>query len=258
MLSDFLNNLQQAKFLEKKTARAENHVRLGLSDLSVSESKSREVKVYVGDELLASLLVGNSASHSNGSYFRFTGEDQVWLMDKQLEAEAEPADWLDPVIIDIAEENVTKVVQSNTSGELISVTREDQEDDLSNFVPQSIPPGKKLIYPTAANKLARALVNMNLEDVLPVGDMDWSDANKTEFSLKSGLQFAVLSKAVDGKHWLRFNFAADQEKDSADATSKLLTSLGPWAFAVSEITFKDFSTSSEDLFDDLESESAEE
>ncbi len=137
MVSNLLNSLKSAKYLERKTSRSENHARLGLSDPAAEDSESGVVEVYSGDQQLTALILGNSSSHLDGAYFRFINDDQVWLMDQTPDAVADPADWLEPVIVNIPEEDIVKVIQSSASEDPITVVREG--DVSSNFVPAIVP-----------------------------------------------------------------------------------------------------------------------
>lgn len=256
MLSNFLDSLQSAKYLEKKTSRPENHARLGLLDPAVENSESRGVKVFSGDQQLASLIVGNSSSHLGGTYFRFTNDDQVWLMDQTLGAVADPAAWLEPIIIDIPEEDIVKVVQSSAAGDVITVVRE--ADVTSNFIPEIIPAGKKLKYATVANQLGRSLVNVNLDDIRVEGDLDWSGANKTEFFGNRNLHITVLSKEFAGNYYLGFSSRGLDEKESTEYASELAAKLSPWVFQVSEYTYEDFAKTGTDLFEDEASDKGDE
>lgn len=256
MLSNFLNNLQAAKYLEKKTSKPENHARLGLSDPAIENSESRGVKVFSGDQELASLIVGNSSSHLDGTYFRFSNDDQVWLMDQALGAVADPAAWLESIIIDIPEEDIVKVVQSSATGDVIAVVREG--DVSSNFIPEIIPAGQKLKYATVANQLGRSLVNVNLEDIRVEGDLDWTGANKTEFFGNKNLHITVLSKEFEGKYYLGFSSRSLDEKESGEYALELAAKLSPWVFQVSEFTYEDFAKTGTDLFEDDESDESDE
>jgi hypothetical protein len=248
MVSNLLNSLKSAKYLERKTSKSENHARLGLSDPAAEDSESSTVKVFSGDQQLAALILGNSSSHLGGTYFRFIEDDQVWLMDQTPGAVAGTADWLEPVIVNIAEEDIVKVIQSSASGESITVVRE--ADAASNFVPVNVPAVKKLKYPSVANQLGRSLVNVNLEDVRAAGEFDWSGANKTEFFSKDNLHLTVLSKQLEENYYLGFASRVLDEEGSDQQAVELAAKLTAWVFQVSEYTYKDFAKTGTDLFED--------
>jgi len=250
MLSNLLNSLKSAKYLERKTSRPKNHTRLGLADPAAENSESSVVNIFSGDHQLAALILGNSASHLDGTYFRFIDDDQVWLMDQTPRAVADPAEWLEPVIVNIPEEDIVKVVQNAASGETITVVRE--ADALSNFIPEIIPKGKKLKYATVANQLVRSLVNVNLEDVRVEAEFDWTGANKTEFFSNRNLRMSVLSKEHEGNYYLGFSSHVLDDNESGEYAAELATRLTPWVFQVSKYTYEDFAKTGNDLFEDEE------
>jgi hypothetical protein len=255
MISNLFDSLGSAKYLEKKTSRPENHARLGLSDPSAEGSEASVVKAFSGDQQLAALILGDTSSHLDGTYFRFENDDQVWLMDQTPRAVADPAEWLEPVIINIPEEDIDKVVQSNASGDQITIARESNES--SNLVPEVIPKGKKLKYATVANQLGRALVNVNLEDVRAADEFDWSGANKTEFFGKNNLHLTVLSREHEGKYYLAFSSRPQRDEEPDETATELNARLAAWVFQVSEYTYEDFAKTEADLFEDEESDADE-
>jgi hypothetical protein len=248
MLSNLLDGLESAKYLEKKTSRSENHARLGLSDPAAEDSEANLVQVFAGEQQLAALILGNPSSHLDGTYVRFIDDDQVWLMDQTPAAVAAPADWLEPVIVNIPEEDIVKVIQSNAAAAAITVVRE--ADVASNFIPDSIPEGKKLKYPTVANQLGRSLVNVNLEDVRIESEFDWSDANETEFFSSRNLHMTVLSMEHEGNHYLGFSSRVLDENEPGEYALELAARLTGWVFQVSEYTYGDFTRTDADLFED--------
>ncbi len=248
ILSQFLDSLQQARYQEKKTSKPENHEQMGLSDPDAENSTARGVKVFSGDQQLAALILGKSSSQLDGTYFRFFDDDQVWLMDQSLTAVANPAEWLEPGIIDIPEEDIVKVIQRNASGDSITVTRTDGA--ASNFMPAKIPAGKKLKYPAAANQLGRALVNVNLEDVQKAGDFDWSGANTTDFYTSKNLHLTIRSKDIEGKYYIAVTADVTEQSEQNEQAAKLSARLTPWIYLVSKITYDDFARTGSDLFDD--------
>ncbi|HJN50320.1 MAG: DUF4340 domain-containing protein [Pseudomonadales bacterium] len=278
-LSDLLDNLTEANIAERKTGKPEYFDRLGLRDLDHQESQAVRVKIVTGAEEPLELLVGKAATNREGQYFRFTAEQQAWLMSTQLDVEAKAEDWLKPTIINIESERVTKVTQTSASGEQLTVVREGGEEE--NFEVVDLPAGKKLKYGTVANALGRSLVNVRLKDVKKADGFDLSGSGKAEYWCKDGLVIRVLAKEMDGQYYLNFAVdtdvieevageASDEQDSGEDSESELASEeesdqislpeevatlkrdLDSWVFEVTQFTFEDFTKTLDDLVEEEE------
>ncbi len=237
-LSEFLRGLADARYQEKKTARAENHQQLGLMAVDQQASSAVAVTVSGDNEQLADLLLGNASAHMEGRYVRFPNQDQVWLIDKDLDISADPASWLEHVIVDVPEQDVEQVVQSSYDADPFILVREgEQYGDLQI---KDMPADRKLLYPSVANELGRALVNLRLKDVSVDQEIDWSKANKTDFTCKNNLQLVVWSIEEEGRYFLKLSAQVrDTESDDSQVTA-LDARLRPWTYEVSKLTFQQF------------------
>ena len=192
-LYPLIEGLAEARILERKTSRAENLVHLGLDDQSV-----RHIELKSGTDTF-DLLVGDQPSGRKGRYVRFPDDNQAWLIDRELELKDSPAEWLQPVIIDIDSALVIGARVESPDGEQLEVVRDEPSGDLKLV---SLPSGKKLKYPGITNELGRALTNVRLKDIVIDETIDWQDAWKAEFTLSSGYRINVRTINLDDRYLL--------------------------------------------------------
>jgi len=177
-LSELLDELSKAKLVEKKTSRPENFAILEVRNIDVKGSKASLVSGFAPDYNF-SVLIGKSAQGRDGRFVRRPDESQVWLTDKSFELGESALSWLDPVIVNIDAEKIIKVDQIDASGVIkVSVERIAAEE---NMVLRNLPEGRRLRYPSAANALARSLVNVRLVDVAPHAPEKWRSCKSLAF-----------------------------------------------------------------------------
>jgi hypothetical protein len=193
------------------------------------------VEIYAGENTYT-VLVGKSVSNRKGQYIRLfqhaSEADQVWLADKELDSSADPVDWLRDEVIDIEANRVQKVLFA-TGEDRLEAVRKDADLELVD-----LPEDAELSYPTIVETLARALVNVRLQDVIPVEQIDFNAASKATFSLDDDTEINVELVEADEKRWLRL----------IDHSSS------KWAFEVSSLVFDNLTKGLEDLLKQDESD----
>lgn len=103
-----LRELGRARKLEAKTAISERHALLGVADISSPAATGIAVDLaYAGGS--RSLLVGDANPYSSGRFVRFADEDQAWLVDATLDLPADPRQWLDRELLDVASRRVQRL-----------------------------------------------------------------------------------------------------------------------------------------------------
>lgn len=219
-LSRLLGQLSRLEWREEKTARAENHERLGLAQGTASPPV--EVLITSGDTTM-DLLVGVSAE-AGGSFVRFPDHDQVYLTTQTLDVPATASDWIDPVLINVDSSQV--VLVDMQEGNLVA--RRNEAGDLEL---QDLPAGAELRYPTVADSLSRLLVNLRFEDVLPYNPQAFAGASKTRIELESGEAVTVSTIDIEGDYWLHID-----RKELAN-----------WQYRVRDYTYNEFNKTLEDM-----------
>lgn len=228
-----LLGLADLKAVEKKTARPDWHDALSLGDpknggnaitLTVTDSK---------DQTLAALLVGKLKPGGPKAepmvYVRRAGENQSYLAQGDLPLETARADWLDSGIVDIARDRVKRVTVAPRGFTGYTVSRASPEEP--NFQLENLPKGRQMLSETAANATGAAAVAVSLDDIRPVGEVDFSKASEIAFETFDGLtvRFAVTEK--NEQAYIRVSAEGANPKAAEEAEIITARTQG-WAYAV--------------------------
>ena len=199
--------LAQARPIEQKTANPQNYATLAVED--VGDAKAGGVRVELeGTPKPVNLIVGKSGSGANSTYVRRVGESASWLVDQNLAASANPHDWLRTPILDIGADRVQSATITLGSAKPYSATKKTRAD--ADFAIDSLPQGKQLSAPSAANGFASALGALTLADVRPANDFtaDPPLAHAT-YRTFDGLVAEVAGWMKDGKHYIAIKTSYD-------------------------------------------------
>ena len=158
---DLTASLEQAEKVARKTAKPENHARLGLSNVPGEDGQG--TLITLGLEAPASLLVGQTAQQRDATFVRAPDSDQVWLVSGVIEASIDPAAWLSPVIFDIKEAFI-RSIQVNQALEAESYALI-KPDGALNWSMRDPVEGETLKYSTVLNQLPDRLTMFRLVDV---------------------------------------------------------------------------------------------
>ena len=235
-LSEMVSELAKAELKEKKTSRPENFARLGVSSLEAEDSEAIRVTLHAGAEEFG-ILLGNSSQGRDGRFARI--ENQVWLTD-EISIEKDATGWLEPIIIDVDAEEVSRV-------EIGSLVFERSEEGDFEFF--QVPKNRKLKYPSIVNEPARALTKVRLEDVAHHRIEKWDGAGEAKFLMTDQTQVSVLAIQQGEENWLHF---------SEGESDRFASDLSEWDYRVSSYVYDDFVKSLEDLLaEEQEAEEAE-
>lgn len=267
-LDELLTQLAEAEVVERKTAIAENHSRLGLDTESAVE-----IQIDEGD---FAVLLGNTASGRAGLFVRRPDQDQTWLIDKRIDVTVDPTEWLRGFALKISEDDVERSVFTSPQGDELVLQRDAETNEL---LIQDVPEGRDLVYAQIGDELALALTYVRFDDVLSADDAPPFDRDSTHrFRMESRTGLIVEASAMEeeegGRYLLKFNasyrkpaesreepadlpeIATGSETDEADDV-KLLDP-EPWlaenlpllenrVFVVPEYTYRDFNKTMADV-----------
>jgi hypothetical protein len=218
---------------------------IGLSDLAAAEPRTDDPKLYSkvgvddpstegststlvtlkdsGGKDLASLIIGKGHSSKSFSgphqvYVRKPGEARSWLAVGEMDLKEKSADWLDKKILEVKRERIRAAEVRHADGEVVLVDRD--KPDTKDFTLHDIPEGKELTYPSAPSSLADALGYLNLEDVVPVGEVDLKEgiSGTAKFSCFDGLTVTVTTKEVGEKTYARFEASYEKPPESTPSS----------------------------------------
>ena len=192
-LADLLKALLEAEKVEARTANPQLHARLGLAEEGESGERASRVRIEFAeggaDAAPLELRIGNPASQGAGQLVRRAGEEQVWLISRNIPLPATELDWLDRRVTAIAFADVRELDVRYASGEQITVYRDEQAQP--NLKVRQLPKGRALPFEAAANGMATLFANLRLSDALPLAQLPFDRE-------KPALRF-VLQTFADGR-----------------------------------------------------------
>ena len=290
-LIEFLDAVAEARLSEQKTSKAAFHPRLGLAADGAPDEVGIQIDIQAGDEKFI-FIKGIESSAQPGTFIRYPGAAQVWLVNKTFNASVNPMDWLDPIVINLDAERVLGVEMIQESRVQLVATRDDilggQIDDpigdpIDNPIVGAVrgeltlinpPPDRELKYPTIVSSLARMLVNLRFEDVFPYAPKQWSKYGVARVETDSGAIIEARTRRLDDQFLLHVQIdtsaitgavKSDPENAAADVLQDALPDelhdlleqqkhLKKWQFVISEHVFNELNKTMDDMFKDEASE----
>jgi hypothetical protein len=208
-----LLNIANATVVERKTANPERYAQIGVADLDDADSKATLVDIKGGpDSTLVSLLIGNerSASQLNARqyYVRKSGEAGALLVEGELNVSAEPQDWVDPDVVNVATERVRKVTITPADGSAIVVSKEKPTDNF--FSLENVPTGFTAKSRSVISSLGAVLLDVKFENVAAASKVAGAEPVSTaEIRTFDGLVVNASRYALGDEHFVRFEFGFD-------------------------------------------------
>ena len=158
--------LADLEILEPKTANADNYAQLGVEGVEQEGSSSRLIELADGGgATLAALIVGNErdAVALQERYVRRVDEAQSYLVRGALELDAEPVEWLETELVDVASKRVKRVAVTPYEGDPVIVEKE--SEDANFFVLQGIPAGYEVRSKATLSSIGGLLQSLKFTDV---------------------------------------------------------------------------------------------
>lgn len=199
--------LTQAKTTEEKTSNPAQYATLGVED--VSDAKATGVRVELaGVAKPLNLIIGKSGGGANARYVRRAGETASWLINQNLDASANPQDWLRSSVIDVGADRIQSANVTVGTGKSYNASKQTRAD--ADFAVEGLPKGKALSSPGAANGFASALTALTLTDVRSSKDFaPDKPAAHTTLRTFDGLVVEADGWVKDGKHYLALKTSYD-------------------------------------------------
>ena len=222
-LRQLFAGLADLRLREPRTADPALFARLGVDDPTTKDSTAILVKVENTDgNVLAQVILGHRSLRSQGGlpesvYIRRPGEEQSWLAEGKLAADADPQAWLPRDIISIAHDKIAHVVATR------GASRVELAGAGGKFTLVAPPPGK--IDDVRVDETGQALENLTLADVKK-GELPDTTEGQAVFTTTDGLAITVTVAKDGNAIWASFaatGRGADAYKD-----------LAGWAFQLPE------------------------
>jgi hypothetical protein len=187
----FVNN---AKYLEKKTNKAEKLGRLGLAD-----NEHLALLVIDRQNGTEEVLIGKTSNAGLGTYIRFPSSSQAWLVSGQLEVSANVIDWISPVFLDIDRSEISRAKFVSPQGESVIISAAGETE---SAIIENMPDGDSLAYSSVADSALLALVNLRLINVARQDQFSWDHASTALFELSAGSTIILKCLEQNGEYWV--------------------------------------------------------
>jgi hypothetical protein len=244
-LRGMLTALTELRLVEPRTTDPAEFSRLGVEDPTTDTTGTADLLRILDDkgQPILAVIAGHQRTRTMGNvpdqvYVRVPGDNQAWLADGGLQADADPQVWLDRDIMNISHTLITKVAATKGS-DTIELTRDG--DKLKVTQPAEYPK----LEDYKLEDVGRALENLTFQDVKtdkePIGDK----AGESVFTTSDGLNIAVTVYHLDKDSWTKFAVTApDRGKPEAERLNARLTG---WAFETGAWKDKSLIPSLDDL-----------
>ncbi|MEX2482117.1 MAG: DUF4340 domain-containing protein [Gammaproteobacteria bacterium] len=199
--------------VEPKTSSAERYARLGVSDLDDDEASGTLVELRGDDDApLAALIVGNprDGGARPQHYVRKPDDAQSWLVDGELEVDADPILWLDAQITDIDTERVREVRIEPAAGSPIVIRKAERGDNFFDL--QQVPTGFEPKSRAMVSSAGAVLLDLRFNDVASATRVaDAEPLRKTTLRTFDGLVVTWRDYELDGAIYTTFAFDFDAQ-----------------------------------------------
>jgi hypothetical protein len=216
-LRQLIVQLADMRLIEAKTSRPERYARLEVEDVAEGAS-SRLIRLEDAEgTVLAEAIVGKQRQRltgiePSGIYLRRPGEARSWLASGSIELDEQVQDWLEGEVVALDGADVQRLEVGPPTGEGYAVVRDTPDAELRL---ERLAEGEKLKEDANLNQLVGALASVQLEDVRPVGEIDWPDEQHTVRVVTfDGVELTLEFATLDDQHWLRVDAAALEQPAS--------------------------------------------
>ena len=220
-LRGLLTALTELRLAEPRTSDPSEFSRLGVEDPKGAAASGVLLRVAdsAGKPILE-LIVGHSRVRGQGHgpdqvYVRRPGDNQSWLAEGSLQADADPAAWLDRNVIDIPHDRIATVSVGDSA---LTFGKVDGKFTLTK------PADHPKLETYKVDNVARALEHLTFTEVK--AETPGAEAGHAVFTTTDGLAVTVTLFHADKDVWARFAASGTPEAD------KLNARLTGWSFQV--------------------------
>jgi len=205
-VGSLLRALVEAKTVEAKTARPEQHARLNLAEPGESGGAATRIRLELKGSPAVALLLGNPRK-GDGQLVRLAGDNQVWLIDRAISL---PSDnflgWINRRISHIAADNIQSIELSFTQvkdGYKDLRIYRDKADEAFHLEQAGDTP--KPAVQDAVARLSRVFAALNLNAVKPLGERPQNSQTLLDLHINGFNQEHLsgqLLQEKEGAYWL--------------------------------------------------------
>lgn len=238
-IRSLLLDLSEAKFLERKTSDPAQHAQLGLGGIERLDALGQQITLHSADSARA-VRIGTSPEGRNATYVRNADDDQGWLVDRDFTIPEEPRRWLDPDLLDIGMEQVSRMEIVHPDGERIEGQRGEGAADVK-FTVLNLPEGAVLKSEYALSRMASAITTLSLEDVMPASQAEvyLEDATRARYEFYQGYSLEAYLFSVDVERYARFvvHLGEGMSEEDRVQAELLARHLKGWAFRIPSFAY---------------------
>lgn len=230
-LGQTLRALAEARKVEARTANPAYHARLGLADQGSPGEQGVRVRLELADSPAPVELKIGSAGSRSGQLVRMGGDEQVWLIDRNIPLPASELAWLDQRVTQIPFGQIRQVEVRHGDGERLRVWRE--SGDQPNLQVEQLPTDRQLAYEASANGMATLFGDLRFIDALPLAQLQFEEQPVLRFELLTfddgRLQGELYRRAEH--YWLLL-------PERAGLTGEQVPAAADWAFQIDETHYR--------------------
>jgi hypothetical protein len=226
-LRGMLTTLTELRAVEPRTTDPAQFSRLGLEDPNGKTATSNLLRVLdASGNPIAALIVGHRRVRTQGNvpeqvYVRRPDDNQTWLAEGSLQADADPQLWLERDIMNIDHARIASVAVTHGE-ETLDFVREGQK--LALKTPADHPP----LDDYKLDDVDRGLELLTFQDVQTDGQPVGDKIGQSVYTTTDGLTVTATVFKGDKDIWARFAATGnDKTKDEAD---KLSARLAGWTY----------------------------
>jgi hypothetical protein len=221
-------DLGSLNVVEEKTRLPANYPQLGVEDVKTTPKATGTLVELVTPARTFALIIGKSSSGKSG-YVRVAGHAMSVLAAPLITVDADPKRWVDPTLIDVPMDRVKAVDVKPADGPAYTASREKKEQQ--DFGVTSIPKGRELTSPAAANPVAGSLSVLTLDDVHKAAAPGAAKLSQVVFHTFDGLDVTVLGRK-DGPRTLISLGIHGTGKDAETEAKTLGDRVTGWEFEI--------------------------
>ena len=238
-IRSLLLDLSEAKLLERKTRDPAQHAQLGLGSIERLDALGQRVTLHSAGSVRA-VRIGASPEGRNATYVRNADDDQGWLVDRDFTIPEEPRRWLDPDLLDIGMEQVSRMEIVHPDGERIEGQRVEGAEDVK-FSVLDLPDGAVLKSEYALNRMASAITSLSLEDVMPAFQAEayLEGAVRAGYEFYQGYSLEAYLFSIDTERYARFvvHLGEGMGEEDRVRAELLARHLEDWAFRIPSFAY---------------------
>lgn len=207
-LKKLLLALSDAKIREEKTSNPDSYAIIGVEDPSQPGATGTQIELTAQNGKLA-VIVGKSAGE--GTFVRRAGEKTSYIVEPGISVEAEPRYWIDTRLLDIPTDKIQSIESKPASGAAFSVHRVAANPPANpppapaadKFVLDGVPSGRQAADSQTLAPSPAHFSNLNVEDVVPAGDIDFSKPSTVSVTLADGSVITFTGAVIGDKRWIK-------------------------------------------------------